>query len=75
MRGFEFDDKWDILVLLCLNLIYFCCFFNRLFFHSLIKPIKWPHPMIMALPESLEELLYSPTPIILGIHEVQNKFN
>ena len=27
--------------------------------------------MIMALPESLEELLYSPTPIILGINEVQ----
>ncbi len=37
------------------------------FFHHLLNPIKWTHPIIYTLPESLLTLLESPVPIIVGL--------
>jgi len=36
-------------------------------FYSLLKPLKWPHPLISILPESLIHLLDSPIPIFVGL--------
>ena len=37
-------------------------------FHSLLKPFKWPYPIIFNLPESLLSLLASPIPMIFGFY-------
>ncbi|KAL4433492.1 hypothetical protein ABPG74_002889 [Tetrahymena malaccensis] len=39
-----------------------------LMFYSLIKPFKWPHPLISILPQNLIHLLDSPIPIFLGLN-------
>ena len=49
--------------------MYFFCFF-RLVFHSLLKPIRWNHPLIFGASEKFRDLLDSPTPFIIGINEV-----
>ena len=41
----------------------------RLTFYGLLKPFKWPHPIIFPLPESLFTLLDSPVPIIFGLNQ------
>lgn len=38
-------------------------------FVCLLKPFKWPHPMIFNIPESLLEFLDSPVPILIGINK------
>lgn len=38
-------------------------------FQSLLKPFKWPHPLIVNLPHYLTELLESPVPIMVGINK------
>ncbi|KAL4442912.1 hypothetical protein ABPG74_010801 [Tetrahymena malaccensis] len=42
-----------------------------LLFHSILKPLKWPHAMITTLPKSLFDYLHSPTPIIIGINDTK----
>ena len=36
---------------------------------SMLYPFRWPHPLILNLPESLTELLDSPVPILMGINK------
>ncbi|KRX08029.1 hypothetical protein PPERSA_06207 [Pseudocohnilembus persalinus] len=40
-----------------------------LLFHSLLKPFKWPHPVIFNLPHEFMHLLDSPIPILLGLNK------
>lgn len=39
-----------------------------LLFHSLLKPFKWPHPMVFNLPEKFLHLLDSPFPTLVGLN-------
>ena len=32
----------------------------------MLKPFKWPHPIILNLPNNLLSILDSPVPIIVG---------
>lgn len=41
-----------------------------LFYKTLLKPMKWVHPLISSLPEVCFDLLDSPVPIIAGIISV-----
>ncbi len=41
----------------------------RLTLSSLLYPFRWPHPIILNLPEKLFELLESPVTIIMGINK------
>lgn len=41
-------------------------------FYGLLKPFKWPHPIIFPLPESLFTLFDSPVPIIFGLNQNLN---
>ena len=38
-------------------------------FICLLKPFRWPYPMIFNIPESLLEFLDSPVPILIGINK------
>jgi len=40
-----------------------------LFQNSLIRPLKWVHPMVFNLPEKLLPILGSPVPILVGINK------
>lgn len=42
---------------------------HSLTFYGLLKPFKWPHPIIFPLPESLFTLFESPVPIIFGLNQ------
>ena len=42
---------------------------NRLLFHSLLKPFKWPHPLIFTLTDELMNILDSPVPIWVGLNK------
>lgn len=53
---------------------------NSLTFYGLMKPFKWPHPIIFPLPESLFTLFDSPVPIIFGLSQslefvMENKYD
>lgn len=37
-------------------------------YYALLKPFKWPHSIILNLPHSLESLLGSPAPILIGFN-------
>lgn len=39
-------------------------------FYSLLKPFKWPHPIIINLPENLIAILDSPIPILIGTYKI-----
>ena len=45
---------------------------KRHFFHNLILPIKWSHPIIYSLSEQLLPILESPVPILVGININEN---
>ena len=40
-----------------------------LIFHALLKPFKYPHPLIFNLPENIMHILDSPFPILVGINQ------
>jgi hypothetical protein len=40
-----------------------------LIFHSLLKPFKWPHPLIFNVPQNLLNILDSPFPVLVGINQ------
>lgn len=54
-------------VLTALMFVYLTKYFRH-FFHNLIQPIKWIHPVIYSLPESLLTLIESPVPIFVGLN-------
>jgi hypothetical protein len=39
-------------------------------FHSLLKPLKWLHPLVFILNDNFKSVLDSPIPLIVGINEV-----
>ena len=69
-----YDRKFPGVCFLKSNFTLSCCVnyyivmynFARITFYSLIKPFKWPHPIILNMPQSLEPVLDSPVPIIIG---------
>jgi len=38
-----------------------------LFFHSLIQPLKWAHPLVFTITEDLMHIFDSPVPILGGV--------
>ena len=61
--SFNFDS---VIILKNIHNIEFNHLIDSMTFHSLLKPFKWPYPIIFNLPESLLPLLASPIPIIFG---------
>lgn len=53
-------------VSLCLIIIKKSFCLSLTFFH-LIKPVKWVHPILCSLPESLLDFMGSPLPILIGL--------
>lgn len=43
-------------------------------FICLLKPFKWPYPMVFNIPENLLEFLDSPVPILIGINQGKKFF-
>ena len=48
---------------------------TRSFFTSIIKPFRWPFPLIYSLPRKCIEMLESPVPFICGVKMNDDTFN